>query len=1359
MSRLFRRGSEDQGLSEGVIAPNTQSADAAAAAQITPSARRGGFLSSPFRRGSVQSTGSAANAEPVSAGFLETSATSTNPSLAPPFSGPPTGQRFFPRSLTTDAPALAAHAPAGPILRRPSAQAHQSRAPRSVTYHPGAGDTSGLDYASEGEATRALNAGSSGFHLEGRSYRFQPGMADGGLYGRSYTATQNTIRDSTAQLAGMALMSDDEGSNASQSRIEERDEPESGAATPPDANLACDSLQIGPQSFKPSSFASNTSQQRGPSNLSRALDLNGGSAAAVDIPSASNESTPVAGARSPNVTVDSQGPTDDTTPRAGLALADLEAGEATPLLRANGSASKARARQSAYGAASSAKSRGWSRSDARSAQSMGASAISVPGIHGEHGAEDAHAGESGFSVRSWRGAQSAGHDMSQSVYGSGVLAAAMAEAAAEEAHGRARTPVAPDASYTSQGHALAVGSSETNQWSQQALPPWWRLLPTGLRPGKGTRKVKDISNPLNHLRDAFESLKKLTWRDVGNASVEPVRLLPAVILGLLLNVLDGVSYGLIIFPNSYPIFSDFGGDGVSMFFVTCVISQLVYSLGGSIFRGGNGSMMIEVVPFFHILVQGIINELGDEDAAAVISTTIVSFALSSIFAGVVFLLLGYFRLGVLIGFFPRHILVGCIGGVGVFLIETGMEVAGQLKSEGGFNWDLPTFQYFTQSWDMVAHWAPALGLAILLRLITARFHHPLIFPAYFLVLPVLFYAFVVGAGRQTLPFLRDHGWVFDIGDAGNTPFWRFYTYFDFRKTSLTALWSTMPTQLALTFFSILHVPLNVPALAVSVGEDNLDTDRELVAHGVSNILAGLLGSVPNYLCYVNSVLFYRVGGGSRLSGVMLAAGTAGILIAGPGAISYLPIVVVGALIFVLGIDLVKEALWDTIGRVNRWEYFTIVAIIAVMTYYDFVVGILVGIILACCFFVIQTSKRRVIRAVLDGSIARSTVRRHATQRHFLDAVGSQTQIVKLQGFLYFANISSVEELMRRALDIAAWQRNPIRFLIVDFSLVSGIDFSAAEAFTRVSRLLDAKDVVLVFCGLAPDSDVGDALRAVDIHEGVRLEIFQHLNEALEWTENQFLRSMYASGLAAGKQFTQASVAAGDGLDMPDKKRKPAFVLDEAFENSPRRHHLQEAAIEAAKGTSDAMAAVRAAAGVEEGGTNPSTSAAAPSTPAEVAIQAPPVPRVQPLPLLMATFQAYRDPQAGEKIFMELAKSFEPLHLSAGETLWERGDESDAMYLIQAGILKARYDFQEGYEINEAMLAGTIAGEMTFLAREPRNTTAFADSDCTLWRMDRRSLSEMENGSAKTFSIFIRMLLRASNEESAGLMSYLVSRLS
>jgi len=42
----------------------------------------------------------------------------------------------------------------------------------------------------------------------------------------------------------------------------------------------------------------------------------------------------------------------------------------------------------------------------------------------------------------------------------------------------------------------------------------------------------------------------------------------------------------------------------------------------------------------------------------VISTTMVAFAFSSILTGFVFFVLGAFRLGALIGYFPRHILVG-----------------------------------------------------------------------------------------------------------------------------------------------------------------------------------------------------------------------------------------------------------------------------------------------------------------------------------------------------------------------------------------------------------------------------------------------------------------------------------------------------------------------------------------------------------------------------------------------------------------------------------------------------------------------------------------------------------------------------
>lgn len=71
----------------------------------------------------------------------------------------------------------------------------------------------------------------------------------------------------------------------------------------------------------------------------------------------------------------------------------------------------------------------------------------------------------------------------------------------------------------------------------------------------------------------------------------------------------------------------------------------------------------------------------------------------------------------------------------------------------------------------------------------------------------------------------------------------------------------------------------------------------------------------------------RSGGDSRIAGVMLAVATFGVLIAGPVIVGYIPIMVVGSLIFFLGFDLMREALVDTWGRVNRLEYLTVSLVI------------------------------------------------------------------------------------------------------------------------------------------------------------------------------------------------------------------------------------------------------------------------------------------------------------------------------------------------------------------------------------------------------------------------------------------------
>lgn len=259
------------------------------------------------------------------------------------------------------------------------------------------------------------------------------------------------------------------------------------------------------------------------------------------------------------------------------------------------------------------------------------------------------------------------------------------------------------------------------------------------------------------------------------------------------------------------------------------------------------------------------------------------------------------------------------------------------------------------------------------------------------------------------------------------------------------------------------------------------------------------------------------------------------------------------------------------------------------------------------------------------------------------------------------------------------------FYALQFSLVSGVDFSAAEAFTRVQRLLATKDVVLVFCGLASDGDVAISLQSVGMWAdcGIRLEVFAHLNEALEWTENEYLRGMYSSGSTAAKAFGQASLAAGGGLDVPDVKRQPAFNISESFENSPRRHHLHEAALTAVNNTNASLASITEHVRSDtEQDVKSSDSKNSPQNLMTKLIdqdkekhqnqQTSYQPRpsmVQPLPLLMITFKAYATPDMNEHFFNKLTTYFKSVTLTKGQVLWERGDEPDGRECFAAQVCR------------------------------------------------------------------------------------------
>ncbi|CUM62656.1 uncharacterized protein PRCAT00000210001 [Priceomyces carsonii] len=770
--------------------------------------------------------------------------------------------------------------------------------------------------------------------------------------------------------------------------------------------------------------------------------------------------------------------------------------------------------------------------------------------------------------------------------------------------------------------------------------------------------------------------------------VKPLKYIPAVFLGTLLNILDGLSYGMIMFPTSEAIFSSLGPAGLSMFYMSTIVSQLVYSMGGSALKSGIGSEMIEVTPFFHTMAISIASEMKQSGSDAIIATTILTYSISAVVTGLVFFLLGKMKLGILVGFFPRHILVGCIGGVGYFLIATGIEVSSRL--EGGLTYSLPVLEFLFLSTTTLLEWNIPLLLAIILVVLQHKFHNSLLVPLYFVGVFLLFHLIVYLVPSWDLNIARDNGWVFPTVED-DQPWYGFYDLYKFRLVDWFCILKQTPTMLALTFFGILHVPINVPALAATIDMDQVDVDRELVAHGYSNVLSGLVGSIQNYLVYTNSVLFIRAGADSRLAGILLAIATAGVMFAGPVVIGYIPISVVGSLIYLLGYELLKEALYDTYGRLKKIEYSTIIIIIVTMGAFDFVIGIFVGILLACLSFVVDAARRPVVKDIYTGSVARSTVLRHPKQQEFLKDVGAQICVTKLQGTLFFGSIGGVETDIRSKFENDNFDKNPIKFLILDMKGVESIDFSAAEGFRRILNLLNEFKTHLIISSVFEDDDIIKALRDAGLWDNGRdIKLFNTLNYALEWCENSFLAT-YSKLRKENKILVNSG---NTSLTQPASKPNFKLIMNQTF-GTPRTTQIYHAAAKTVKDEQRIQ---------NQYYTNSDSSF-----------------KRQPLPLIMITFSGLS--KRDEKFWSGITKFFVKEKIPEDFEFYNSSKNAPSFFIVESGLVKSNLKFENNKAITSSILPMTAFGDLVQNDHQ-KNICYRTVNPSVVWKLSQPKLGEL-----------------------------------
>ncbi|KAI9915664.1 hypothetical protein PsorP6_007893 [Peronosclerospora sorghi] len=639
-------------------------------------------------------------------------------------------------------------------------------------------------------------------------------------------------------------------------------------------------------------------------------------------------------------------------------------------------------------------------------------------------------------------------------------------------------------------------------------------------------------SPLEPARLSIESLFSLPdGRDSLKQRIKDVlRRAPCVVIAVVVNLMICVPFGLSFFPVEWHDMPVPHAVGIQMFLLTSAICQFTF-VALSHFDGAICQMMVENVPFMHTISMAIIQELGPKNPS-VLPTILVTYALSSVMCGALFYVLGHWKLGNIVYLFPKHIIVGAVGGIGAFVVQSGIENA----TGRAFDWSWDRLKgLFTH--DIMWLWMSSAMLALTLSLLTRRIKSALFPPLFFVSIPPFFYVALLLAGIST-ETAREHGWLFDR--APNVAFYSLWEHYDF---SLVA-WHVIPRQfgtiVGLTFFSLMHVPINIPSLSLTTDKE-VDINNELVAHGISNTLAGLCGSVQNYLCYSTSALYYKCGGTGRLSGFVIGLIMLFFFFVGPNAVSYMPRCLAGCLMLHLGWDLLKEALLDTYDQLDALELGTVWAITGTMTFWGMNEGLAVGALLACLTFVMQ-SARTPTNAPIRGSMSAATLRSHTwrstNELDVLDRECRNIHVVQLKGHLFFGNVNQLSDYVRDLFEkgpspstsgvgspLERELRRPrpdIRWLVLDFTLVVGLDSSAADRLTKMKYVCDTQKCKLVFAAvpLAYDKFTWHLNELFDGDDSVHVAV--DLDSALAWCENDILEHSMIT-----KEDSPASTCAAD----------------------------------------------------------------------------------------------------------------------------------------------------------------------------------------------------------------------------------------
>jgi SulP family sulfate permease len=412
----------------------------------------------------------------------------------------------------------------------------------------------------------------------------------------------------------------------------------------------------------------------------------------------------------------------------------------------------------------------------------------------------------------------------------------------------------------------------------------------------------------------------------------------------------------------------------------------------------------------------------------------------TIMAGVMLILMGAFKLGSLLKYFPRPLIIGFTNGIAVLIALSEIKDFFGLQTETlpaeffhkiAALWHaLPTFDPLT----FVLASASAAFIWFYPKAWAARFPSPIVALALGTLLVALF----------NLP-------VETIGTRfGGIP--QGLPEFVMPSIALGDLRHLIMPAFTIALLGAIESILSA-AVADGMIDDKHDPNQELMAQGIANIVTPFFGGIPATGAIARTATNVRSGATTPVSGMVHALTLLLIVLIAAPLAQYIPLASLAAILLIVSINMGE---WEVFKRLKTYPRHDAVVLMVTFLFtviFDLTVAVEVGLLLAAIFFIRNMTELSHVKLSEEHTAMPDDG--EATRARKLAPPG--VLIYRLYGALFFGVADKLESVLHQ-------QHTEPEVLVLNMSEVISMDASALHVLEELHGKLAKRGKHLILCG-------------------------------------------------------------------------------------------------------------------------------------------------------------------------------------------------------------------------------------------------------------------------------------------------------